>query len=191
MKLPDDVDPKDVMHPKTGLFFRNPSNLDLRNRAETQSQIVKELTEAKRTRQVKVFTYTEDDMPFVLPGILKIRELEKEQLEGLFKSVIRIRPNIFKIHIKLGEYSEQKPIINNKVSRIGSSEPRHLADVAKDLADVFADKRFLVTELIYSIHSAELGNFSSSCEAWGTTEKQYENNKLFNPGVLIEYFLNH
>ena len=48
----------------------------------------------------------------------------------------------------------------------------------------------MVTELVYTVHSAEMGNFRSTCEAFGTTIEEYEDDKLFNPGVMIEYYKN-
>jgi len=190
MKLPNGLEQKDVMHPN-GLFFRNPSNIDIRSKLNDQSKIVKTLTNAGKTLQTEVFRYRETDAPFTMPGILKIRELNQEQLENLFKNLLRIRPNVLKLHIKFGEYKTIRPILDRKVQNVGGMETKHQTDLAKDIAAVLSDSRLLVVELIYTVHNAELGKFSSSCEAFGVaTEEEYKDNKLFEPGVLIEYFPN-
>lgn len=189
-KLPDDVKAEDVIHPRTGLFFRNPSNTNIRDRAHDQSQIVRNLTEAKRKREQEIFSYMPNEGPYTLPGVLKIRTLEVQDLQQLFKSMMRIRPNILKIHIKLGIYPSQRPINHPKVTQIGSTEARYSTEIANDFAEVFSDKRLMITELIYTVQSAELGNFMSTCEAFGTTEQEYNDDKLFNPGVMVEYYKN-
>lgn len=189
MKLPDDVKPEEVIHPN-GTFFRNPSNKVIRDRAKDQTSIVENIKGSTRKRTTEVLQYRPQDEPFKMPGVLKLRSLTEEQIRDMFKSLMRLRPNILKLHIKLGEYPSFRPIRDRKVDQLGSSEPRFSEELAEDFATLLADKRLLVTEVIYTVHTADQGNFSSTCEAYGVTEEEYKNDKLFTPAILLEYFPN-
>jgi hypothetical protein len=188
--LPNDVKPEDVMHPN-GTYFRNPSDKTLRDRAQDQTAIVDSISGGNnRKKTTEVFQYRPQDEPFTLPGVLKLREMNSEQIKAFFKNLMRVRPNILKVHIKMGEYPSSRPLRDRKIDQIGSSEPRYSAELAEDLKEVFSDKRLMVVELIYTVHNADAGNFSSSCEAYGVTAEEYENDEFFKPALLIEYFSN-
>jgi len=190
MKLPGNVKPEDVMHP-TGVFFRNPTHVDEANDAADQSQIVKAIKGAKRERATQVLKYDEESKPWVLPGFSKVKDLNEVEMAGLLKSLMRYRPNIFKVHIKLGEYPSARQIINHKTKKIDSYEPRFYTEVGERIADVLADKTLNVTEIIYTVHNSDIGAFSASAEVFGFAEdSEYEDEDLFTPAVLVEYFSN-
>jgi len=113
MVLPKDVKPEDVMHP-TGVFYRNPTHKEEADNAMDQSQIVRAIIGAGRERLNMVLTYTEDSKPWILPGFAEVRTLDHPSLVELCKSLMRFRPNVFKIHIKLGDYKGSKPINTNR-----------------------------------------------------------------------------
>ena len=187
--LPEGVKAEDVIHP-TGIFSRNPTDLETRNRATDQSDIVKELTLSGRGKIVEVFEYLPQDIPHTLPGVLKIRTMVEEDMKNFFKSVMRIRPNIFKLHIKLGEHTNLRPSYDRKVTNIASQAPRWATEIGLDMAQLFLDKRLNVVEMIYTIQNAAVGTFSSTCEVFTTTDEEYNDDKLFNPGIIIEYYQN-
>jgi len=191
MVLPKNVNPEDVMHP-TGVYFRNPTHMEEADNADVQSQIVKAIVGAKREHKTEVLTYKEDAKPWVLPGIAHIREMDQPAVEQLCKSLMRFRPNIFKIHIKLGEFPETKMVETPKTRNLSSFEPRFHTDVAKKLSEILSDRTLNVTEIIYTVHSAEAGNFRATGEVFGyVDDEDYESDEFFDPAVLIEYFSNH
>jgi len=190
MVLPKDVKPEDVMHP-TGVFFRNPTHMEEADMAQSQNQIVKALTAAKREQITEVLSFTEESKPWTLPGFVNIREMDELQCEQLCRTMMRYRPNIFKVHIKLGNYVNAKPIKTLKTRNLSSLEPRFHTEVAKKMSDVLSDRSLNVTEIIYTVHSAEPGNFRAVSEVFGMVDDEdYENDELFTPGILIEYYSN-
>lgn len=189
MPLPSDIKPEDVMHP-TGVFFRNPSHVREADRASNQSEIVKAIRGAGRQRITEVFTYEDKKAPDCLPGALYLREMDEEGLTAFFKSLLRIRPNIFKIHIQLGNYDNTRQIHDPKIHAIGAQKPRFPTEIAEEFAEAFSDSRFKICEILYTVHSSDPGNFNSTCEAYQTTEGQYADNSKFDPKILIEYFEN-
>ena len=190
MVLPKDVKPEDVMHP-TGVFFRNPTHTEEADNAADQSEIVKAISGAGRERITEVITYTEESKPWILPGFTKVREMNEEQAEGLFKSLMRYRPNIFKVHIKLGEYKDTQPISTSKTRNLSSFKQRFHTDVAKKIAEIIVDPSLNVTEIIYTVHNSDPGSFRATGEVFGMiSDEDYANDELFSPGILVEYFSN-
>jgi hypothetical protein len=190
MVLPKDIKPEDVFHP-TGVFFRNPTHKDIADRSEFQSQIVKAITGAQREIKSEVITYTEDTKPWVLPGFPKIREMDEVSAIGLCKVLMRYRPNIYKVHIKLGDYPTARPINNHKTQLLSSFEPRFHTEVGKTIAEILADRTMNVTEVIYTVNNTEPGNFKAVGEVYGgVSEEEYNDDSLFSPAILIEYFSN-
>ena len=191
MVLPKDVNPDDVMHP-TGVFFRNPTHMEEANNADDQSQIVKAISGAKREQLTEILSYEEETKPWILPGVAVIREMDQAATEQLCRSIMRFRPNIFKIHIKLGDYPNVKPIETQKTRNLTSFEPRFHTDVALKMAEILSDRTLNVTEVIYTVHSAEPGNFRAIGEVFGyVSDEDYEDDECFSPAVLIKYFSNH
>jgi len=190
MVLPKHVKPEDVMHP-TGVFFRNPTHTEEANRAADQSEIVKAISGANRERISEVLSFTEESKPWTLPGFMKIREMDKQAAEGLCKSLMRYRPNIFKVHIKLGEYGDAQRLDNHKTRQLSSFKARFHTDVAETLAEILSDPVMNVTEIIYTVQNADPGNFRATGEVFGmVADEDYANDELFKPGILIEYFSN-
>ena len=190
MVLPKHVKPEDVMHP-TGVFFRNPTHTEEANRAKDQSQIVKAISGAQRERKKEIITYTEETKPWVLPGFAQLRELDEQQVLGLCRVLMRYRPNIFKVHIKLGDYKTARPANNHKTKLLDSFEPRFHTEVAEVIADILSDPTLNVSEIIYVVDSTEPGSFRAFGEVYGhVSEEEYEDESLFQPAVLIEYFSN-
>lgn len=189
MPLPSNIKSEDVMHP-TGVFFRNPTHMREADRASDQSEIVKAIRGAGRRRVTEVFTYEDKKSPDCMPGALYIRSMDEDGLRQFFRSLMRVRPNIFKIHIQLGKYDKMQPILDPKIHAIGAQKPRFPSEIAEELAEAFSDNRFRICELLYVVHSSDPGNFNSTCEAYGTTEEEYADDKKFDPKILIEYFEN-
>jgi len=188
--LPKDVKPEDVLHP-TGVFFRNPTHTEEADNAKDQSQIVKAIIGAQRERATQVITYTEESKPWILPGFPVIQELEQAEIKQLCRSLMRFRPNIFKVHIKFGDYATSQRVDTNKTRNLSSFEPRFHTEVAEKMAEILADKTLRVTEIVYTVHSAEPGQFRAVGEVFGlVSDKEWENKKLFQPAILIEYFSN-
>jgi len=189
MALPSGIKPEEVMHP-TGVFFKNPSHVREAEKSENQSEIIKAIRGAGRNRITEVFTYEDRKAPDCLPGAVHIREMEEEELKSFFKSLMRIRPNIFKIHIQLGKYDNVKQIMDPKIYSIGSTKPRFPTEIAEELANAFSDHRFRICELVYTVHNSDPGNFNSTCEAYETIDSEYKNDEKFDPRILIEHFEN-
>jgi hypothetical protein len=128
----------------------------------------------------------------VLGGFTKIREMGPESIEKLMKSLMRFRPNIFKVHIKLGSYPNARRIDNSKTRMIGATKPRFHTEVGEEIGKCLSDPQMLVTDLLYVVHNSEAGSFYSTGEVWGVpTQEEYLNDELFEPTVEIEYFPNH
>jgi len=190
MVLPKNVKPEDVMHP-TGVFFRNPTHTEEANMADDQSEIVEAIKGAKRERVTETLTYTEEDKPWVLPGFAFVKDMDEQGIEGLCKVLMRYRPNIFKVHISLGNYPNAQQINNHKTKNLTSFKPRFHTDVAKKMAEILSDRTMNVTEIIYTVHSADPGNFRAIGEVFGmVSDEDYKNPELDSPAVRIEYFTN-
>lgn len=173
-----------------GIFFRNPTHVEEANFSTSQGGLVKALVGSKHPRSKKILQYNEEDKPWSLSGFKKIRTLSTDNINGLFNSLMRYRPNIYSVHIVLGDYQNQKPLNSTKVQLLQLTEPRFASEIAQKLADVFTDQSYHVTELLFTINNAETGNFNTSCEAFYVEKEEYENDDLFNPAVKIEFWTN-
>jgi len=186
--LPENVKPEEVMHP-TGVFFRNPTHKEIADESSDQSQIVKAIKEARRDVLSQTITYTEEDKPWVLPGFAKIREMSEEEIEKFFKTLMRFRPNIFKIHLKLGNYPNTREINTAKTRFLNASEPRFHTEVATRLADIMADRSLKITEIIYTVQNTDPGRFQATGQVFGmVSDEDYANDAYFMPGIKIDYF---
>jgi len=173
-----------------GIFYKNPTHTEEAEFASDQGSLVKAITGAKRPKNTLLLEYTEESMPWVLPGFSKIRDLNDEAREGLFKSLLRYRPNTFNVHIALGDYQNQKPLNSAKVRVLNFDEPHFHSEIAQKIADVFNDRSYCVTELIFTISNVESGNYTASCQAYYVEQEDYDNNELFNPAIKLGFFLN-
>lgn len=190
--LPDGVKPEEVMHP-TGVLYRNPSHIREAERASDQSEIVKAIMGAKRQRIYEKLDYKDKpESQLVLPGFLKIREMGPESTEKLLKSLMRFRPNIFKVIINLGHYPNARRIDNNKTRMIGATKPRFHTEVGEEIAKCLSDPSMLVVKVEYVVHNSEPGSFYATGEVYGVpTQDEYLNNEFFEPTIELEYFPNH
>lgn len=190
MVLPKNVKAEEVLHP-TGVFYRNPTHKEEADNAIDQSQIVKAIIGANRQPHTETLTYTEDSKPWIFPGFAEINTMDLVDTKQLCKNLMRFRPNIYKVHIKLGNYKSTRSIDTAKTRALSSFEPRFHTDVAEKIAEVLADKSLRVTEIIYTVHSAEPGQFQAIGEVFGmVSDEEWKNKELFQPEVHLKYFSN-
>lgn len=168
-----------------GIFFQNPSHLHLIDRAIEQSDIVEAIRSSRRSRKHERFEYTPENSSKFMPGTIKLREMDRDQIEQYFHNLFRIRPNIFVLRVTLGDYPDIQEITDRRVSVIGSTRSREHKLIAKDIADLF--DRFQVVDFLYYIENAEPGKFSSRAKAWQTSKANYKNKEYFNPIIELEY----
>jgi hypothetical protein len=190
--LPTGVKHEEVMHP-TGVMYKNPSHIREAERAADQSEIVKAIIGAKRQRVFERLDYKDKpEIQMILPGFTKIREMGPESIERLMKSLMRFRPNIFKVHISLGHYPNARRIDNYKTRGIGASKPRFHTEVGEEIGKCLSDPQMLVTDVLYTVHNSEPGSFYATGEVMGVpTQEEYLNEEYFEPVIEIEYFPNH
>jgi len=178
-------------NPSSGLATRNPTHMFEADRARTQSDIVKSIKARDPGKQGEiVWLYdeaTRKNGPVPMSGILKIRDMDDKAIEGFCKSLLRTRPNIYKLHIVLGDYPNKKDVSSPKVRALYSREPRFPSNVAEDIAMVLSDRRLNIVELLYEVTNTEPGTFSSYCKAYGVTQEEYEDDTLFSPAIRIEF----
>ena len=184
------LDPDAVINPSTGIYARNPTRLEITESAEDQQEIVNMVMKSNRGVQSIEWHYNKDDRTDLPPmsGVLNIRGLDVDQLDGFFSSLMRVKPNILKLHVKLGEYENKREIRNNKVSVLNGNKKRFATDVAKKIADVFDDAANNVVEFIYTCDpGGKDGFFSSTFIAYSVNEDDYNNDELFNPAIGLRY----
>ena len=190
MVLPKNVKPEDVIGP-TGIYYRNPTHVEAAEMADDQSDIVKAILGSGRERKIDTFEYTEETKPWILPGFAFIREMDEKSILELCKTLMRFKPNIYKVHLKLGDYPSARTVNNTKTVKLDSFKPRFHTEVAEKMAEILSDQTMNVVEILYVVHNVEPGHFRASGTVYVTTEKEYKNNELFKPTLAIEYFPNH
>ena len=180
---------KTLLNPSTGIFIRNPTHVEIADEAKTQSDIVDAIKESGVKKMTVVYEYSDIDKsnPPPLVGILNIREMEQEEAQKFCKSLLRSRPNIFKIHIQLGEYSNQKRVGSRSLNTLNSNHPRFSTEVAEKLGIVLTDSSLNITELIYTVTNTDPGYFQTTVEAYGVSEKEYKDDQTFNPIIGLEF----
>jgi len=187
----EDVDPKALINPSSGLLARNPSHIGIAETAEDQSDIVRAIKGAGRHKELAHLTYEDKDNLPMFPGILRIREMAPEQVENFCKNLMRARPNIFRIHIKLGEYPSNSEIRTKDIEKLSSHQPRHHIDVGEAISKVLCDPNNRIVELNYLVTNTTPGQFNAEGRAAAATEEEYKNDKFFKPEIIIEYFPNN
>ena len=187
--MPDQLDPNAVINQSSGLFARNPTHVQLAENAEDQSDIVKAINYSGVKRMTVRYDYSEMDKgtPLPLMGILKIREMDREAAMNFCRNLMRSRPNIFKVHIRLGDHQNIRRIDNQDTRLLAGQKPRFHTEIGEKMGAVLSDKRYLVTELKYVVHNAEPGQFNSTAEVYGTTEEEYMDDEKFSPVIEIEF----
>lgn len=184
-----EFNPNTIINKSSGLFARNPSHILEADNAEYQSDIVDAIKKTGVKRMQIRYDYSDIDKksPPPLSGILKIREMSQEQAISFCKNLMRSKPNIFQVHIKLGDYQSLRRIDNAKTRLLDSRKPRFHTEIGEKMGDLLADKTMLVTEIRYVVHNADPGYFSATAEVYGTTETEYFNDELFAPQIAFDF----
>jgi len=183
------IDPDAKINPSSGIYARNPTHAVEAQYAENQSDIVKAIKDSGVKRMTITYDYSEIDpkTPLPLMGIMKVREMEPESAVRFCKNLMRSRPNIFKVHIKLGNYPSVRRIDNVKTRLLNSNKPRFHTEIGEKMGDLLADKAMLITEINYVVHNADTGYFSATAEVYGVSSEEYENDELFSPTITFEF----
>jgi len=181
--------PDAIINPSSGLYARNPSHITEATYAETQSDIVNAIKESGVKRMTIRYDYSDVDMkdPLPLMGILKVREMTVESAENFCKNLMRSRPNIFKVDIKLGNHPNARRIDNVKTRLLNSHRARFHTEIGEKMGQVLADKTLHVTEIRYVVYNADTGYFNAAAEVYGTSAEEYENDDYFSPTINFEY----
>jgi len=179
----------EITNPSSGLPMRNPTHIEEANNAEDQSDIVRAIRDSGVKRMIVSYDYSNMDKqsPPPLSGITKIREMNAEQAKAYCRNLMRSKPNIFRLHIKLGEYDKKKRIVNAKTRLLDSAKARFHTEVGDKIGDLLADKTMLVTEINYKVENNEPGTFRATAEVWGVDQEDYFNNETFTPTIQFEF----
>jgi len=180
---------EESINPKTGLFIKNPTRIDITANAENQQDIVDAVKGIKQKMARLVYQYGDIDKadPPPLSGILKIREMTEEQKVGFFKSLMRFKPQIIKLHINLGDYTNKRKVVNQKTNLLNSNKPRFHTEVAEKMAEVFSDIPNVV-ELVYTVNLTP-SSILATAEVFSVSDEDYANNDLFAPAIGIEHII--
>jgi hypothetical protein len=178
-------------NPSTGILYRNPTTEDASGKSDNQTEIVKQIIGSGKKVLTEVFS--PDSTNGAFPGLKLIRVMPEETLAKFFLTLLRSRPNIFSLHVKLGDYPSAKEIRkNNKlVSNIQVSKATEYKDLAQSFAELFADKSLNVVEVVWNLQASSPGNFFVSVECRGTNEEEYADNQFFSPAIGVDYFPNN
>jgi hypothetical protein len=185
-----EIDKDAVKNPSSGLYGRNPTHILEANDAEDQSDIVKSIKGSGAKRMRVLYEYKDADMssPPPLAGILKMREMSEQDAVAFCKNMMRTRPNIFKAHIKLGNYPTSLRIDNRRTRLLNSRKPRFHTEIGEKIGALLADKTVLVTEIKYVVHNADPGYFNATAEVYGVrTMEEYLDEKSFNPSIEFDF----
>lgn len=188
-----DIDKDAVLNPSNGIFARNPTRLNITANADSQQEIVTAVMGAKQRTDTIVYDYSNIDKsdPPPMAGILSIREMTEKQLNGFFKTLMRSKPNIIRLHLKLGEYTNKSRVNNNRSGLLNSSKQRFHTEVAERMADVFDDHTVNVVEVMYTVNNENPNYFSATAEVYSVPREDYDNDELFAPKIGIEHLISH
>lgn len=178
-----------VINPSSGLFARNPTHIEEANEADDQDEIVKAIKGSNAKRMRVVYTYGDVDPKNPIPfmGITKIREMPEESAIQMCKNIMRNRPNIFKMNIKLGNYPSTRRIDNIKTRALNSDKQRYPTEVGEKFGELLSDPSLHVVEISYRVNTMSNGIFSTSAEVFVTNDEEYQDNKFFSPTIEFEY----
>jgi len=176
------------INPSTGLFARNPTRIGVTENSENQQDIVNAIKGVKQKIIRKIYDYSAIDRtdPPPLAGITKIREMTEDQKQGFFRTLMRYKPNIVKLHISLGDYKNKKRASNNRINLLNSNKQRFHTEVAEKMADVFSDPTINVVEVIYTV-TLTTNTISTYAEVFTVAKEDYDNDEFFSPAIGIEY----
>lgn len=178
-----------LINPSTGIFARNPTRVEITSTARDQQEIAQAVKGSQKKIGRVVYEYKNINKkdPPPLFGILNIRDMTEPQLVNFFKNALRSKPNIIKLHISLGEYKGAKRLNNSKTSRLEGNIQRYYSEVAENIAEIFADYKNKVVELIYTVNLNSPGYFNTTAEVYYVSEEEYRNDELFSPVIGLEY----
>jgi hypothetical protein len=187
--MTENFNPNAMKNPSSGLYGRNPTHQELADYAEDQSDIVKAIKDSGTKRMRVSYDYSDMDKanPPPLAGVLNIRSMTTEQAQQFCKNLMRTRPNIFKVEVKLGDYPSARPIQNGKTRLLNSNKARFHTELGDKIGDILTDSNMLVTHLVYTVHNAEPGYFHATGQVFGTTEEEYKNDLFFKPTINFEF----
>ena len=187
--MTEDFNPNAVRNPSSGLFGRNPTHQEIAAEADDPSEIVKAIKQSgvKRIRVTNDYSDMDPLHPPPMSGITKIRDMSEEEIQDYCKTLMRSRPNIFKIDIKLGNYPNQHRINNQRTQMLNSNKPRFHTELGEKIGTILADRNLFVTQIVYTVHNAEPGYFNATAEVYSTSKEEYDNDKLFKPSITYEY----
>lgn len=168
-----------------GIFYKNPTHLEEAERAVNQSDIVNAIKESRRARKHEKFLYGPEHNTIFMPGTVEIRSMERDELTGFFKTLLKVRPYIFMLRVSLGEYPSLQELRGRLVTNVGATHPRPFKETAEAIADLFANNN--IVEFIYVIDNADPGKFHSSAFAYTADADEYESDEYFEPCLEIEY----
>jgi hypothetical protein len=178
--------PDEAMNETTGMPFRNPTRIEITDDASSQQEVVDALRGAIDFGYDE-YHYDDPSNQQPLSGILNVREMNEKALGGFFKTLFRARPNITKIHFKLGEYPNKRKLTNGKVSALNGNIKRLYTELGERVADLFSDRSNNIVEFKYTV-SKNPERFFTTFEVWTANDKDYKDNDKFNPAIGIEYF---
>jgi hypothetical protein len=187
--MPDEFNPDAVRNPSSGLLARNPTHIQEAKDADDQSDIVNAIKQSgvKRMRIRHDYTDVDKSNPPPLVGVLKIRDMTEEAAVNFCKNLMRSRPNIFTVHIKLGDYPNARRLDNSKTRMLNANKARFNTEVGAKMGEILADRNMNVTELKYIVSSAEPGRFDATSEVYGTTQEEYFDDEHFKPVIEFEF----
>lgn len=184
------IDPDALRNPSDGIIARNPTRLSITANSDDQQEIVDNVMgNNNNMTDILVLDYSNIDKsdPLPLSGITKIREMNEKQLIGFFKSLMRYKPNIIKLHLKLGEYPNKARVNNSRTALVNSNKQRMHTEVAERIAAVFDDQNANVVEILYTVNNRDQNYFSAQAEIYGVSSEDYDNDKFFAPAIGIEH----
>ena len=188
----NEIDENAVINPSSGIYARNPTRVEITDNASDQDEIVKTIMGARRQRQIMKIAYEDKKSPTALPGMLHIRDMSPKSIVKLCQNLMRTKPNIFRVLIKLGNYDGQRRISNAKTNQLNTSKQRFYTEIGEIMGNILSDRTLNVTELIYTVHDVNPGLFNATGEVYGAvSDEEYNNDEFFQPYVEIEYFSNN
>lgn len=188
------IDSNAIRNPSDGIIARNPTRLEITANADDQNEIMQAvmgITNQPTDTVIHDYSKIDKTDPPPMAGVVKIREMSEKQLKGFFKSLMRSKPNIIKMHLKLGEYTNKTRVVNSRAALLNSNKQRFHTEVAERLADVFADHTVNVTEVIYRVNNKDPNYFSATAEVYSVPSEDYENEDLFSPAIGLEFLVSH
>lgn len=195
---PDDIkNPDGLVNPSSNMIARNPTRIDLSNEADDQREIVDAIKESQAKRMKVIYEYKrlEDNEDGTerwefsgLPGLVKIHEMNEDQLVEFCRTLMRCKPNITGVSLTLGEYENLRPYSGPKINKLNFRKPRYPTEVAEDWASLLGDKTLCVVKVDWQVKSAGAGAFETIGHAWVTDSEQFEDRDKFAPTLEIEYF---